>query len=129
MLTSLPNPYRIIKAYSGSEAISRMEDQKPDLVFLDLVMPEVNGYEVLDWMEQEERLREVPVVIVSARDRIDKDLVFGNRISIHRKGRFSATTVIGLVQGIVDGLSSMGSDTLDTNARSDPENVEMRKVS
>ena len=68
MLTALPRPYHIARAYSGREALKRMESIVPDIVFLDLVMPDLNGEQVVAQMRDDERLAEVPVVIISARD-------------------------------------------------------------
>ncbi|MBC7235622.1 MAG: hybrid sensor histidine kinase/response regulator [Chloroflexi bacterium] len=68
MLTTMPRPYRILRAYDGQEALALMETMTPDVVFLDLLMPRMDGYELLAHMRASERLSQVPVVIVSARD-------------------------------------------------------------
>ena len=68
MLLPLPRPYHILKAYDGSQALEIMEDIIPDVVFLDMLMPGLDGQETLLRMRADDRLHRVPVVIVSARD-------------------------------------------------------------
>jgi DNA-binding response OmpR family regulator len=58
---------------SGSEAISWLAENQPSLVMLDLMMPDTDGYDVLAAMRADERLREVPVVVLTALDR-DSDV-------------------------------------------------------
>ena len=56
------NGYRVIKGYSGSEAILLLEKERPDLILLDLMLPGLSGEEVLS------RIKETPVIVVSAKD-------------------------------------------------------------
>lgn len=53
-------------AYSGADALRRMARLRPDLVLMDLVMPEMSGFEVLERMRADPSLRDIPVVAVSA---------------------------------------------------------------
>lgn len=57
--------YKISRAYSGTEAILSVEQRKPDLILLDLMLPGLNGEEVLPQM------KDIPVIIVSAKADID----------------------------------------------------------
>ena len=68
MLTALPHPYRILKAYDGFQALELMETVVPDVVFLDLLMPGLDGEQTMARMRADERLRKVPVVVVSGQD-------------------------------------------------------------
>ena len=54
-------------AVNGAEGLAAMLQNPPDLVILDLMMPEMNGFEVLEQMRADERTRQVPVVILSSR--------------------------------------------------------------
>jgi class 3 adenylate cyclase len=55
-------------ATNGREAIEKIERDPPDLVILDVVMPEMNGYEVCRWIRSREETRLLPVVMVTALD-------------------------------------------------------------
>lgn len=55
----------VIEASSGERALEVMRSAKPDLLLLDLVMPGLNGYEVLQTIRADEELRRIPVVVIS----------------------------------------------------------------
>lgn len=64
--TSHPH-FRILQADNGRQAISILSSESPALILLDLMMPEMNGFEVLSWIRAEERTRCIPVLIISGR--------------------------------------------------------------
>jgi phosphoserine phosphatase RsbU/P len=53
-------------AHDGEEAIARLKSEVFDLVLLDVMMPKVDGYEVLFWLKGEPRLRDLPIIMISA---------------------------------------------------------------
>ncbi|WP_051205663.1 response regulator [Butyrivibrio sp. FC2001] len=55
--------YEVIKAMSGSEALSALSANKIDLVLLDYVMPDMNGTETLKKIREDERFAELPVIL------------------------------------------------------------------
>ena len=59
--------YEIIKAYSGSECLEKMQKDPPDLILLDLIMPDLDGWEVLNRIRLDDRLKSIPVVILTAK--------------------------------------------------------------
>ncbi len=58
---------RVIKTYTSTPAMALIEQERPDLVILDVMMPDVSGLEVLTYMQHDPRLAVIPVVIVSAK--------------------------------------------------------------
>ncbi|MBZ4423248.1 response regulator [Myxococcus sp. RHSTA-1-4] len=58
--------YDIVTAFNGEEGLERMADAKPDLVLLDLMMPVMDGREMLRRMREDASLRDIPVVVMSA---------------------------------------------------------------
>ena len=60
--------YEVVTAYDGKEALDRAVEQRPDLVILDLMLPVLDGYKVCNILKTNEDFRDVPVIIVSARD-------------------------------------------------------------
>lgn len=53
-------------AANGEEAIAQLENQLPDLLVLDLMMPKVSGWEVLTWLQERNHLPSLPVVVLTA---------------------------------------------------------------
>jgi len=60
------NGYNTMTALSAKEAYSRIEDNKPDLILLDLLMPEISGFDFLEHIKSEEGTKNIPVIVVSA---------------------------------------------------------------
>jgi sigma-B regulation protein RsbU (phosphoserine phosphatase) len=56
----------LVIAENGEEAIAQLKDNAFDLVLLDVMMPKVDGYQVLTWMKGESHLSDLPVVMISA---------------------------------------------------------------
>src|SRR5262245_65402751 len=61
----------VTPAADGRQALDLLNSRPFDLVLLDIMMPNVNGYEVLAAMKASERLRHIPVIMISAVDEID----------------------------------------------------------
>lgn len=70
-----PLGYEVHTAADGLEALEKITQVDMDLVFLDVMMPEINGFEVCRWLKQQEHFRDIPVVMLTAlnstRDRIE----------------------------------------------------------
>ncbi|MGB3135412.1 MAG: response regulator, partial [Nodosilinea sp.] len=60
--------YEFLAIIEGEKAISTLLAQKPDLIFLDLVMPSTNGYEICSSLRKISRFKDVPIVILSGND-------------------------------------------------------------
>jgi sigma-B regulation protein RsbU (phosphoserine phosphatase) len=58
-------------AVNGREALDLLRARDFDLVLLDVMMPELNGYEVLEQLKADERLRHIPVIMISAMDQLE----------------------------------------------------------
>lgn len=68
-LNKLSNKYDIIGANSGIECIKLLKlGAKPDLVLLDIMMPEMNGWQVYDHMQTKREWADIPVIFVTALD-------------------------------------------------------------
>ncbi len=57
----------VIEAYSGKEALEKVKTVVPDLFLLDIMMPEMNGYEVCQTLKSAAATRQVPVVMLTAK--------------------------------------------------------------
>jgi two-component system alkaline phosphatase synthesis response regulator PhoP len=59
--------YEVLQALNGAEALREARESRPDLVLLDLMIPQLNGWEVCRRLEQDPATRAIPVIIVTAR--------------------------------------------------------------
>jgi DNA-binding response OmpR family regulator len=59
--------FRVLKTFSSTPAISLITEAKPDLVILDIMMPDISGLDILREMRQDPALASVPVIVVSAK--------------------------------------------------------------
>lgn len=59
---------KTIAAYNGAQAIIMLrDDQKPDLILLDIMMPIMDGYEMLGFIKHTDELKHIPVIVVTAK--------------------------------------------------------------
>src|SRR4030042_3872549 len=57
--------YRVDVARDGEQGLEKMRNDKPDLVLLDIIMPKLGGFEVMERMRQDKELKNIPVIIIS----------------------------------------------------------------
>jgi PAS domain S-box-containing protein len=64
----LPTPaYAVVRAYGGSEAIILAQRLHPDLILLDLMMPEINGFDVVEALQRQSDTASIPILVVTAK--------------------------------------------------------------
>lgn len=63
--------HTVIMAENGIEALKIMKEKSPDVVLLDIMMPKMDGYQVLEKMKEDIELRDIPVLVISAVDDMD----------------------------------------------------------
>jgi two-component system cell cycle response regulator DivK len=58
--------YRTLQTRTGMEALRLAREQRPDLILMDIQLPEVSGLEVTKWLKDDEELADIPVIAVTA---------------------------------------------------------------
>ncbi len=94
----------VLIAHTGSEALALMREARPDLVVLDLVMPELNGNDVIQAMAATASLSAVPVIVVSGQDEVDGGVPLGGTISVKKPDGFHTEEMIGAVESLLSVL-------------------------
>jgi CheY-like chemotaxis protein len=61
------------EAANGREALAQLQTDKPDVILLDLMMPEMDGFAVVAALQKEPNWRDIPVIVITARDLDGKD--------------------------------------------------------
>jgi len=57
--------YDISLAHDGQEAFRKIREEKPDLILLDIIMPKMGGFEVLEEMQKTPEVKNIPVIVIS----------------------------------------------------------------
>ena len=57
--------YLVSEAESGEEALEKIQERRPDLIILDLMMPGINGFDVCEKIRENEEMADLPVIILS----------------------------------------------------------------
>lgn len=70
----LDEGYNVLTAGSGQEGIELAKKELPNLILLDVMMPEINGYETCDILKKEESTKDIPVVFLTAKNTIRDEL-------------------------------------------------------
>jgi len=83
--------YRIFEAHGGAEGLKMLRREQPDLVLLDLMMPDVDGFAVLDALKADEELRDTPVIVVTAKELTpaERERLSGQIETLMEKGSFT----------------------------------------
>ncbi len=108
ILTMAPAEYRILRAESGEQALRVMRDRGPDLVILDLMMPDKDGYQVLQEKAADEAIRDIPVIVVTAKDPAREGAT--HALLVSRPDAISTREFLALVEAISTILSPVESD-------------------
>ena len=97
---ALVTNYDILQARNGHEALRVMQTVRPALVLLDLMMPELDGFGVLEAMRADERLRSIPVLVLTARALNEFDIARLNQgvAAILSKGLFSLDETLAHIE-------------------------------
>jgi len=93
MLASAPQNYDLLVAKGGSRALDLLRQRRPDVLLLDLVMPGVDGFQVLKEKQADPQLRDIPVVIMSSRDPTGQPIV-SDMLTITRSGGISTQDLL-----------------------------------
>jgi signal transduction histidine kinase/DNA-binding response OmpR family regulator len=88
-----PAGYDVLTAPGGGEAIEVARSAQPDVLILDLMMPEVSGFDVITALRADQRLRHLPIVIVTAKE-----------LTAHERERLSGEVVTILQKGTLAGV-------------------------
>jgi threonine synthase len=82
--------YQIYEAHTGRDGLALIRERRPDLVVLDLMMPEMDGFAVLDALRADEATQDIPVIVVTAKalTPLERDRLTGQIDSLLQKGSF-----------------------------------------
>jgi len=96
--------FTIFEAGDGKEALVLIEKEKPDLVILDLMMPEMDGFAVIDNLKRNPETANIPVIVASAKELTpnEKNRLEGQIQSLMQKGDFLNDEFLGEVRSLLE---------------------------
>ena len=99
ILVSASRGYRVLTASDGHQALQILREQHPDAILLDLVMPDMDGFQVLAAKNEDPTLRDIPTVVISARDPAGQPIV-SNALAVTRGGGLSIHQLLASIEAL-----------------------------
>jgi signal transduction histidine kinase/CheY-like chemotaxis protein len=95
--------YTVVEAENGRAALVRMNERGPGAILLDLMMPEMDGFEFLSALHAREAWRQIPVVIITAKDLTseERERLNGSVVRILQKGAYGQEELLAEVSALV----------------------------
>jgi signal transduction histidine kinase/CheY-like chemotaxis protein/ligand-binding sensor domain-containing protein len=93
------NDFKVRSAVNGKEALEKVSETKPGLIILDLMMPEMDGFEFAERLRENKEWLDIPVVVITAKDltKEDHSRLKGNVEAIMQKGSYSKNDLLSEV--------------------------------
>ncbi len=106
--------YEVVTAYDGKEALEKVESERPDLVVLDVMMPYMDGFSVLQELRKNPVTRDIPVIMLTAKAQ-DADVFRGwsSGVDCYLTKPFNPLELISFVKRILSSLDDHDSGVVD----------------
>jgi len=120
LLLMLDDPdYEVIPASGGNDCLEKLKHDVPDLILLDLIMPDLDGWEVLNRIRQNDRLKSIPVVILTAKQ-LTADVVHKKapHITEYLVKPVTKEGLISVIEDITSSSKKLG-DFIDAAGKAD----------
>ena len=95
--------YQIDEAHNGRDGLAMVRENVPDLILLDLMMPGLDGFGVIDALKQDKELCDIPVIVVTAQEltSAEKRRLDGQVHRLLQKGTFLSTDIMEDIDDIL----------------------------
>ncbi len=97
--------FKVVRAASGHEALEKMRARHPDVVMLNLMLPDQNGYQILREKANDPVISQIPVVVVSASDPVGLQVI-SSQFTVRRANGLSVQEFIECIMAVVGMLNS-----------------------
>jgi two-component system alkaline phosphatase synthesis response regulator PhoP/two-component system response regulator VicR len=103
--------YEVVAAYDGVEALEKVESERPDMLVLDVMMPRMNGFDVLKRLQANPATENIPVIMLTAKAQ-DADIFAGwqSGVSSYLTKPFNPRELLTFVQRIFESMDHQGDD-------------------
>ncbi|HEV2614781.1 MAG TPA: response regulator [Gammaproteobacteria bacterium] len=99
----LRNGWKSTEASNGKEVITLLTAMKPDVILLDLMMPEMDGFQVIEEIQKHEKWRHIPIIVITAKDLTHDEKTLLNKYSksLFLKSDYSPRN---LIQSVIERI-------------------------
>ncbi|MDF1512636.1 MAG: response regulator [Anaerolineae bacterium] len=104
MLSTSERNYSILQTTSGQRALYLLKERQPDVMLLDLIMPNMDGFEVLHEKHKDPTIKDIPVIIISSRDPTGEPIV-SNSLTISRSSGITGRELAECITAVSQALS------------------------
>lgn len=106
--------YEVVTASNGREALERVASEKPDLVVMDVMMPEMDGFEALKKLKEDDATADIPVIMLTAKAQ-DADVFRGwqSGADLYLTKPFNPLELITFVKRIFQGQAESDANSFD----------------
>jgi len=97
------NNYEIIESVDGEEGLKKAKEEKPDIILLDLILPGIDGFGVLEQIKKDPEIDKIPVVILSnlgQKEEIEKGMSLG-ATDFLIKAHFTLSEIVAKIKTIL----------------------------
>ena len=94
----------MLQTTSGSRALSLLRERRPDVLVLDLAMPEMDGFQVLQEKSQDGAIAQIPTIVVSARNPSGEPVV-ASMLTVTRSGGLSTRELLECIRAVSEVLA------------------------
>lgn len=97
------NNYEIVEAVDGEEGLKKAKEEKPDIILLDLILPGIDGFGVLEQIKKDPEIDKIPVVILSnlgQKEEIEKGMSLG-ATDFLIKAHFTLSEIVAKIKTIL----------------------------
>ncbi|KAA0226311.1 MAG: Alkaline phosphatase synthesis transcriptional regulatory protein PhoP [Fimbriimonadales bacterium] len=96
--------WQVVTAYDGKEGLEKIKSEKPDIVVLDVMMPYMDGFEVLKTLRRDPEMQNLPVVMLTAKAQ-DKDVFEGYHYGadVYLTKPFNPMELVTFIKRIIQG--------------------------
>ena len=110
--------WKVIEAENGKEALYKLKKYTPKLILSDLMMPEMDGFELVHRLRQHEQWRNIPVIILTAKSitHEDRQKLNGEVSQIFEKGSYQRSVLFEEVSRLLDGAIARQENTVNSKS-------------
>jgi CheY-like chemotaxis protein len=96
--------WEVFEAINGKVALEQLSIQKPALILLDLMMPEMDGFQFIDTVRRHEDLQDIPIIVVTAMNlsREDRQKLDGYIMRIVQKGEYDQEELLAEIRDLIN---------------------------